>query len=139
MWTRGFAVWWVLLVAAFANGVAREAWLVPATGNGWGHAISSLMLCAAILLLAWLTVPWIHPDTAGNAVRIGAMWLALTLLFEFGAGHYLFRTPWHALLADYNLFAGRIWILVLITTACAPLVTAWGRHLVGGLLPESSG
>jgi len=48
------------------------------------------------------------------------MWLAMTLAFEFGAGHYLFHTPWAALIADYNILRGRLWILVLAATLTAP-------------------
>jgi hypothetical protein len=51
---------------------------------------------------------------------IGVMWLAMTLTFEFVAGHFLFRTEWSTLLADYNLLAGRLWILVLVATTIAP-------------------
>ena len=45
----------------------------------------------------------IHPITYAQAATVGFIWLGLTLLFEFGAGHYLFRQPWRRLLADYNL------------------------------------
>jgi hypothetical protein len=54
---------------------------------------------------------------------IGAVWLALTLAFEFLAGHYLFGSSWERLLADYDLLRGRVWILVLLATLFAP---AWG-------------
>ena len=51
---------------------------------------------------------------------IGAMWLGLTLAFEFLVGHYVFHTSWNELLADYNLLNGRLWLLVLATTLIAP-------------------
>jgi len=41
----------------------------------------------------------------------------------------LFGTPWDRLFADYNLAQGRVWILVPITTAFAPWLTARARHL----------
>jgi hypothetical protein len=31
---------------------------------------------------------------------------------------------------DYNVLEGRIWVLVLITTAVSPLATAWIRDLI---------
>ena len=55
-----------------------------------------------------------------DAWTIGATWLVMTLAFEFVAGHYLFHTPWTTLLADYNVFPGRLWILVLAATIAAP-------------------
>ena len=60
-----------------------------------------------------------------------SMWLAMTLMFEFGAGHYLFRTPWSTLLADYNLLAGRLWILVLVATLTAPALVYLAAHNPG--------
>ena len=44
----------------------------------------------------------------------------MTLLFEFGVGHYLFGSPWHRLLADYNLLEGRVWLLVPLWLLVAP-------------------
>jgi hypothetical protein len=70
------------------------------------------------------------PATARDAWRIGAMWVALTLASEFLAGHYLFRNPWPRLLADDNVLRGRIWILVLITTAIAPWLVAQASGLL---------
>jgi hypothetical protein len=45
----------------------------------------------------------------------------LTLAFEFGVGHWVFRNSWEKLLHDYDLSSGRIWILVLATTLLAPV------------------
>jgi hypothetical protein len=112
------------------NGAAREAWLIPRIGASAGHAVSSLSLSALIFLLSWLTIGWINPATARDAFLIGLVWLALTLAFEFLAGHYVFKTPWNELLADYDVLSGRIWVLVLVTTTLAPLLSANIRHLV---------
>ena len=76
-----------------------------------------------ILFATWLTIGWIGPTTARQAVAVGALWVGLTLAFEFGVGHYGFGNPWAELLADYDLRRGRIWILVLLTTLLAPLLT----------------
>ena len=35
------------------------------------------------------------------------------MLFELGFGHWVAGHPWSRLLADYDLLAGRIWVLVL--------------------------
>jgi hypothetical protein len=87
------------------------------------------MLCAAILLLCWATIGWMRPATRREVWWIGALWVTLTLAFEFLAGHYVFGTPWRQLLADYNIFRGRIWVLVLVTTAIAPWLAVHCRRL----------
>jgi hypothetical protein len=130
MLTRAVVVWSILLGLAVANGALREMLLIPKLGASAGHVLSTITLCAAILLLSWFAVPWIHPSSWVDARAIGALWLALTLAFEFLAGHYLFGTPWSRLLADYNVFRGRVWILVLVTTALAPILAGYARGLL---------
>lgn len=46
----------------------------------------------------------------------------MTVVFEFGAGHYIFGHSWEKLFADYNFVRGRIWALVLVTTFFAPIL-----------------
>jgi hypothetical protein len=125
MFIRALSVWVALLALAVVNGGARELWLIPWIGGPAGHAVSSLSLSAAILLLSWLTIGWIHPASPRDAFLIGLFWLALTLAFEFIAGHYAFGKPWNELLADYDILSGRIWVLVLVTTLLAPPLTAY--------------
>ena len=122
MYWRAIVIWLLQLVFAVVNGVVREAVLLPYLGPATGHVVSTLLLCAAILIITWLAIGWIAPAATASAFRIGLLWVALTLAFEFGAGHYLFGHPWERLLADYDLTAGRVWPLVLVTTLLAPAV-----------------
>lgn len=124
MLSRALLVWSVLLVVAIVNGGMRATWIIPVAGDVRGRAISTLMLSAAIFALAWLTIEWMHPASARQAALIGSIWLLLTLAFEFLGGHFLFGQPWAALFEDYNLWRGRIWVLVLLVTALAPYLTA---------------
>jgi hypothetical protein len=121
---RAAIVWAGIAIIAVLNGGFREAVLIPRFGEPAGRALSTVLLSAAILVAAWLAIGWITPDAARDAWRIGALWLAMTIAFEFLAGHYLFRVPWNAIAADYNVFKGRIWVLVLATTLVAPAAAA---------------
>jgi hypothetical protein len=49
------------------------------------------------------------------------VWVALTVAFEFLAGHYVFGNSWEGLIADYNVFRSRLWILVLLMNLFTPL------------------
>jgi hypothetical protein len=128
MLSRAIVVWLVLLVIASVNGAVRELLLIPRIGAAAGRAVSSLLLSAFILGVTWLTIEWIGPSSSRDAWRVGVLWVVLTLAFEFLGGHYLFGSPWPNLLADYNLFQGRIWVLVLIVTAIAPRLCAPSRR-----------
>ena len=120
MLVRAGAVWFAIMVIAILNGAVRDILLVPRLGDPVARAVSCVTLAALIVLVTWVSLRWIRPPSLGDASTIGVMWLAMTLTFEFVAGHYLFHTEWATLLADYNLLAGRLWIIVLVATTVAP-------------------
>lgn len=128
--TRGAAAWVALLGLAIVNGAVREAFLRPWLGELAAHALSTIALSAGILLVTWLAIRRVRPRSPRDAWAIGGLWVALTLAFEFLAGHYLFGHPWSRLLADYDVPAGRIWPLVPIVTALAPVLSARARRLL---------
>lgn len=121
-------VWFALLALAILNGGFRETVLLPALGRDPAQAVSTVMLSTLILAVTWLTLPWLAPASTHDAWRIGAVWLLLTVAFEFIAGHYLFGRAWDVLLADYNVMAGRIWVLVLAVTLLAPVLVFMQRE-----------
>jgi hypothetical protein len=96
-------------------------------GDAPAHALSSVTLAIAIIVLVWFSIGWMAPATVTDAWAIGGLWLGLTLAFEFLAGHYLFGTPWRELLADYDVLRGRLWVLVLIATLVSPPLMARTR------------
>lgn len=130
MLARAFLIWCVLLALAILNGALREAVMSPRAGDVAGHAISTGTLCVLILLVSWVAISWIRPLSARDVWTIGGLWLGLTVVFEFVAGHYLFGNPWSRLFQDYNVFRGRIWALVLMMTAVAPWLAARMRGLL---------
>ena len=119
---RAVLIWFGLLTIAVLNGGFREAMLVPRLGRGFAQGVSTVMLSSLILAAGWTAIPWIAPRSLQEAWTIGVLWVALTLAFEFLAGHFLFGKPWQELLADYNIFEGRIWVMVLIVTLMTPIV-----------------
>jgi hypothetical protein len=50
------------------------------------------------------------------------MWLAMTITFEFGFGHFVAGDPWSRLLHDYNILEGRVWGLFLLWVTVSPYV-----------------
>ena len=126
---RTILIWSGLLGLAIANGGFREAVLVPRLDLGVARAVSTLMLSGLIVAFGWVLMPWIGPATIQDAWIIGTLWVTLTLAFEFLGGHFLFGKPWPELLADYNLFEGRIWVMVLIVTLMTPALAFTLRRL----------
>src|SRR5215207_878046 len=107
-------------VIGIANGVARELVYKDAVGDLTAHRISTgtaIGLFAGYFSLLQRRYP-LASDAA--ALRVGAFWLVLTVLFEFGFGRGVDGKSWSELLADYNLAEGRLWPLVLGWLAFGP-------------------
>jgi hypothetical protein len=112
------------MVVAILNGALREGALNPNAGEATGHVASTVLLCILILAISFVSVEWLDPRSPGQAATVSVLWLFLTLAFEFVFGHFVAGKSWVALLADYNLTQGRVWLLVPITVAAAPYVAA---------------
>jgi hypothetical protein len=129
MWLRAIVTWCAILAAASVNGALREFWIIPRTGELAGQIISSAALCLVIAGMSWALARWMSLLTTADAIRVGALWFALTAAFEFGAGHYAFGRSWGSLFADYRGAGALIRLPVLLMTLLAPLLGAWSRGL----------
>lgn len=122
VWGPWLLGWCGLLVLALANGTLRALVTQPRLGETAARVLATAILLAALTALVW----WLHSrrpiPTAREAWAIGAAWVVMTLAFEFGWGALVAGLSWSTMLADYDLSAGRIWILVPIWTALAPTV-----------------
>lgn len=117
-------VWFLFIILAIINGGIRNRFYKPFLGDLTAHKISTIIFIIVILIVTYLVLKF--SDLKLNdpqAVLMGAIWLILTILFEFIAGHYVFGNTWEKLVTDYNILKGRIWSLVLITTFIAPYLT----------------
>ena len=129
MWLRASICWVPLMFLAIALGALRETLLVPRIGEAMGHVVGTLCLCFAVFLATLMLIPWVHPRSESDAWRIGLLWVALVIAFEFLAGHFAFGVSWAKLFADYDVLRGRVWILVPFTTAVAPWIASRLRGL----------
>ena len=50
------------------------------------------------------------------------MWLVMTVAFEFLFGHYVTGHSWTWLLRDYDLSAGRVWLVLLVWITVSPFL-----------------
>jgi hypothetical protein len=114
--------WLVMLLVSIANGAARDLIYARQMGELAAHQLSTLI---GVLLLGLVIHGFVRrypPSSGPQAVAIGLGWLALTLAFEFLFFHYVGGHPWSALLANYDISAGRVWIVVPLWVAIAPYV-----------------
>jgi len=112
--------WLALMVIAIVNGTLREFSYGKFISELAAHQLSTLTGIAFTGLFVWFLNRVWALESSAQAWTIGSIWLAITILFEFGFGHFVAGHPWSRLLADYNLFAGRVWILFLLWILVLP-------------------
>ncbi len=111
--------WLVLLVLMFANGTVRALLLQPRLGEDRARQVASLIGAALVMTFSYLYVRLSGRTASRELLAVGLVWVALTLVFEFGFGRASGRS-WPELLADYDIARGRLWPLVLAATLLSP-------------------
>jgi hypothetical protein len=122
MMLRYTFAWILLVIAAIINGAIREGVYKNRLGELRAHQVSTLTAIIFFGAIVWgLSRLW-PLQSAGEAWKVGFIWLALTIAFEFLFGHFVSGHPLSKLLHDYNILEGRVWLLILIWVAIAPYV-----------------
>ena len=111
-----------MVLIAIANGALRESSYGKLMSKLQAHQISTLSGILLFSAYIYVVIRIWQPDTSEQAITIGLIWLGLTVAFEFLFGHYVAGQPWSKLLYDYNVFAGRVWVVVLVWVTIAPYV-----------------
>ncbi len=120
--------WLLFMLIAVASGALRETLLTPLLGEHSAQQIGTVFVCGLIGATIWRFVRHLRP-APGQALALGLGWVAMTLLFEFGVFHFILGHPLSEMLAEYNLAAGRLWPLVLLSELIIPwLATLNRRH-----------
>jgi hypothetical protein len=120
IWRAWLIAWLGGSVLGIVNGVVRELVYKDEVGDRTAHYISTATLIVLLALYFWmLDRRWPLP-TFPDAILIGLVWALLTASFDFGFGHYVDRKPWSELAREYDLSAGRVWILALAWVALGP-------------------
>jgi len=127
VWALAFCAWIGFAGIAILCGALRVKLLEPRLGEPVAHVVGTLVVCAGIYAAIQLFVASSGLTDTWPLMRIGAFWTALTICFEFAFGLLVMKKSLEALFADYNIFKGRVWLLVLITTFYGPVVAGMLR------------
>jgi hypothetical protein len=109
-----------MLAIAVANGGLRQATFAKIMPELRAHQLSTLAGSVLIGGFIWLVVRVWPPSSSRVAIAIGFVWLAMTAAFETFMGLVLMRLSPAQVLANYNLLAGRVWVLFLVWLVIAP-------------------
>jgi hypothetical protein len=125
---RYVLAWIPMLVIAVANGALRQVTFAKVLSEPHAHQLSTLIGSACIGAFIWFVIRTWPPFSSSQALLIGLVWVLLTVAFESFMGLVLQHRPLSQVLHEYNLLAGRVWVLFLIWLAVAPWVFFRVRH-----------
>jgi hypothetical protein len=114
--------WLILLVIAVSNGFVREATYGRKLTELHAHQLSTVtgMLFSGVAV--WGFSRFVPIESERSAIFIGAIWLGLTVAFEFLFGRLVGGYSWRKLVFDYNLLAGRVWLVFLLWLLLLPYI-----------------
>jgi hypothetical protein len=119
MWKYALA-WLPMVAIAIANGALRDLWYGKRMSELSAHQLSTAIGFVLLGVYMWAVVRLWPPASSEQAWVVGALWLVLTLAFEFLFGRYVAHHSWQRLFHDYNVLAGRVWVLIPLWVAVAP-------------------
>ena len=117
---RWLLAWVGTPVLAIVNGGTREALYTDAVGDDAAHAISTGTLLGLLGGYMWILQRRWPLESRREALSVGSTWAALAIAFEFGFGHWVEGESWSTLVANYEVTAGKVWILVPAALAVGP-------------------
>jgi hypothetical protein len=125
---RYLLAWTPMVFIAIANGALRVLTFGKMLPVLRAHQLPTAIGIVALGLYIWAVIRLWPPSSAQQALRIGCVWVLLTIAFEFTFGRVVMGNSWSRLLQDYNLLQGRVWLVVLAWLALAPYALHRLRH-----------
>jgi hypothetical protein len=120
---RVVLTWFLFIPIAIINGAVREKFYKSYVGDLPAHQISTVIASVAFITLSYFMLRSVISNVdIRDLFMIGLFWVLLTMVFEFGFGHYVDRVSWARLFADFNFFKGRVWGLFLLIIFLSPYI-----------------
>jgi len=123
--TKLLRAWLVILPFMIINGIARELLVKPLVPAQVAEAISVAIGIGIVLALTRFLLHPLAGKPTPQLARASLTLVILTVAFEFLFGHYVDRKSWSDLLANYEIWNGRLWPVALAVIAFTPFL--WGR------------
>jgi hypothetical protein len=124
---RALVVWVLIIAAETVHGVLRQLWLVPVVGDLRARQIGVLIGSAIVFAIAWALARWLDARTLRTQLAVGAVWVLLTVCFEYALGRLLGLSS-ERMLADYDIARGGFMLFGLAFMLVVPVLAARARR-----------
>jgi len=116
---RALVSWLFLLAVAFANGAVRQLAYPASLGDFAARQVAAGTGAVALGITIWFLLRRWPTASSRSAWATGALWVALTVAFEAALVRGQGR-PWPDVGAQYALWKGSLWPLLLLWVLAAP-------------------
>jgi hypothetical protein len=126
LFQRALLAWLILISVEFVHGTLRAIFLVPVVGDFRSRQIGVFTGSILILAVAYLLFPWLDASDKKSLLSVGALWVALTVAFEFAFGRVLGRS-WGNVASDYDILRGGFLLIGMAVLMFSPVIAVWMR------------
>lgn len=114
--------WIPMVLIGIGNGIARVSTYGKHMSDLRAHQLSTVTGGVLMGLYMYGVSRVLRFESGRHALSVGLMWLLMTIGFEFAFGRFVAGHEWGRLFRDYDLTAGRVWLLFLLWLMLAPYV-----------------
>ncbi|WP_218126938.1 hypothetical protein [Ferrimonas sediminum] len=117
-------------MAAIANGIFREKILNKSLGEAKALPISGVILSVLIAGVIYHAVDLFVNDGFIVYLWLGISWVSLTLIVEYGFGHFVRGMKVSEINNVFNIRKGNLLVLVLLITLLTPVIFAYTKGIL---------
>ena len=121
MYKKSILIWAIIIPLAFLNGALRELVIEPLIGYKYANPISCFILCCLAFIVSFLLIPRLGKGTSKVYIKMGLLWVLLTIVFETVLG-LLIGNSFQEIINAYNITSGNFWLLVVIFIGFIPFL-----------------
>ena len=122
---HGIFVWLIFGLLTILLAIFREGIFIPTTGLD-GTIARLILIPIPIFYIFIITDLFLKRESEDynnkDTIILGVLWLIWTIIFEFTFGSLVMGNSLEYLIADYNIFEGRVWGLFLFSLLIAPFI-----------------
>ena len=126
---KAVLIWVLIIPLAILNGFLREYIAEPLLGSSVALPLSGIILSVLIFWVAYLLIAKIGQSKASEYILVGVIWFALTNLFDLLA-IVIGGNPISDFFEMFDITAGNLWILVVVSCLISPILAAKLRKLI---------
>ncbi|MBD2041249.1 hypothetical protein [Microcoleus sp. FACHB-672] len=130
-----FVLWLIAFAIGAGNNSIADLFIAPGFGEYGSHVYKIAVLIVVFFVLAWIYARQNRGATWGSSVLgTGFLWVGLSAIADLILKAYVWNIPRQCpetyktivsstcVLADYYIWEGRLWILLLVSAFLAPLL-----------------